>query len=142
MTWTAACAPIAIVATIPAFLIIAKINPPAPITKEQISEYVANGGLSKTMSPEEKRLVLIIAVMFVCWIAGSWITKLNMVAVAMIGVVVMLLPIDAIPLYCYNYGYFTSGELTKTTVWIQLALAVITAVWLPIAANFLFPYVG
>lgn len=257
VTWTAACAPIAIVATILAFLIIAKINPPAPITKEQISEYVANAGLSKTMSPEEKRLVLIIAAMFVCWIAGSWITKLNMVAVAMIGVVVMLLPkigvmepkdfmssvnwnlfltigtmmgltsllktngviawiagvlplsglnlspmiftfiicilcflllivfpvgpslvmallgpivaiatgiginpamlmvavcicccncyllpIDAIPLYCYNYGYFTSGELTKTTVWIQLALAVIIAVWLPIAANFLFPYVG
>lgn len=256
VTWTAACAPIAIVATVLSFFIIAKINPPAPITKEQVSAYVERSGLSKTMSSEEKRLALIITVMFVCWIAGSWISKFNMVAVAMLGVVVMmlpkigvmepkdfmssvnwnlfltigtlmgltsllktngvikwvasvlplsglevspmlftlilcllcflmlivfpvgpalvmallgpvvaigvsvginpamlmvavcicccncfLLPVDAIPLYCYNYGYFTSGELTKTTIWIQVVLAIITAVWLPIAANLLFPYV-
>lgn len=39
VTWTAACAPIAIVATVLSFFIIAKINPPAPITKEQVSAY-------------------------------------------------------------------------------------------------------
>lgn len=44
-----------------------------------------------------------------------------------------LLPLDTVPLLTYMTGYYKMQEMPKATVFIQLALAVILAVWVPVA---------
>lgn len=48
-----------------------------------------------------------------------------------------LLPLDTVPIITYMTGYYKMWEMPKSTAFIQLALAAITAIWLPIALKIL-----
>jgi len=48
-----------------------------------------------------------------------------------------LLPLDTVPIITYMTGYYKMWEMPKSTAFIQLALAVITAIWLPMALKIL-----
>lgn len=48
-----------------------------------------------------------------------------------------LLPFDTVPVITYMTGYYTKGDLAKTAVWIQIGIAALIALWLPIALKIL-----
>jgi sodium-dependent dicarboxylate transporter 2/3/5 len=48
-----------------------------------------------------------------------------------------LLPLDTVPLLTYMTGYYKMQDMPKATAPIQIALAVVLAVWVPIALKIL-----
>lgn len=48
-----------------------------------------------------------------------------------------LLPLDTVPLLTYMTGYYKMGEMAKSTAIIQVAVAALVAIWLPLAAMLL-----
>ncbi|QSX08978.1 anion permease [Alkalibacter rhizosphaerae] len=48
-----------------------------------------------------------------------------------------LLPLDTVPLLTYMTGYYKMQDMPKVTAFIQLFLAVIVAIWVPIALSIL-----
>lgn len=44
-----------------------------------------------------------------------------------------LLPFDTVPIITYMTGYYKKIDLAKTAIWIQLGIAALVALWLPIA---------
>jgi sodium-dependent dicarboxylate transporter 2/3/5 len=48
-----------------------------------------------------------------------------------------LLPLDAVPLMTFSTGSYKMFDLLKATVWIQICLIIIAAIWIPIVANIL-----
>lgn len=48
-----------------------------------------------------------------------------------------LLPFDTVPIITYMTGYYRKIDLAKTAVWIQIAIAALVALWLPLALGIL-----
>lgn len=48
-----------------------------------------------------------------------------------------LLPLDTVPLLTYTTGYYKMSDMPKVSVAIQLVLAAVIAIWLPVAINIL-----
>ncbi|MFZ7131036.1 MAG: SLC13 family permease [Eubacteriales bacterium] len=48
-----------------------------------------------------------------------------------------LLPLDTVPLLTYMTGYYKMNEMAKSTAIIQICLALVVALWLPISLSFL-----
>jgi len=48
-----------------------------------------------------------------------------------------LLPLDTVPLLTYMTGYYKIGEMAKSTGLIQLSIATVVAIWLPVALSML-----
>jgi sodium-dependent dicarboxylate transporter 2/3/5 len=75
-----------------AWMLNVKVYKPAEMGKEAIDRFVDNLYVPKRMSGEEKRVLLITAVMLALWIASSWVRSINVMVVAMIGCCTFLLP--------------------------------------------------
>ena len=48
-----------------------------------------------------------------------------------------LLPLDTVPLITYSTGYYKMFDMPKATVWIQLIMIVLCALWIPVAGAIL-----
>ncbi|MEG0378091.1 MAG: sodium:sulfate symporter, partial [Eubacterium sp.] len=46
-----------------------------------------------------------------------------------------LFPLDTVPLITYSTKYYTMTDMPKSTVFIQLALGILVALWLPFAGG-------
>jgi len=48
-----------------------------------------------------------------------------------------LLPLDTVPLITYAKGYYSMTDMAKSTVFLQIAMVILSALWLPIIAPIL-----
>lgn len=43
-----------------------------------------------------------------------------------------LLPLDTVPLITYAKGYYSMTDMARSTIWLQISLIIISAIWLPV----------
>lgn len=43
-----------------------------------------------------------------------------------------LLPLDTVPLITYAKGYYSMTDMAKSTLFLQIAMVILSAIWLPI----------
>lgn len=88
--------------------------------------------------PVAPALVPLLAVPFVGLAQNMGITPvLPMMVMGMTISNCYFLPLDTVPLITYMTGYYQMLDMPKSTVFIQLALAALTAVWVPLSLKLL-----
>jgi sodium-dependent dicarboxylate transporter 2/3/5 len=81
-----------------------KFFPPEPISDEAIAAVNAQEELPP-LNAKEKKLLIIVGLMMACWISSTWIPSLNIVGVAIIGLLLMFFPgIDILTWKEFNAG--------------------------------------
>lgn len=60
---------------------------------------------------------------------------LIMLSAALCAANCYLLPLDTVPLITYAKGYYSMTDMPKSTIWLQLAMVVLTAIWLPVVSG-------
>ncbi len=92
--WMAVGAPLAIIMIPFAWFVMSKVYKPAPLSKEAIEAFDADvaSTVPKKMDSNEVKVVVIVAIMLVFWIASSWVPAINVMVVALLGCAVMFLP--------------------------------------------------
>lgn len=90
--WMALGIPLAIVMVPLAWLLICKIFKPDKLSAQEIEAFAKSIETPKKMDAQEIKVIVITVVMFVLWVASSWITFLNTFVVAILGCVVLFLP--------------------------------------------------
>ena len=46
-----------------------------------------------------------------------------------------LLPLDTVPLITYSKGYYSMTDMAKSTIFLQLAMIALCALWLPLLSG-------
>lgn len=46
-----------------------------------------------------------------------------------------LLPLDTVPLITYGKGYYAMTDMARSTLWMQIALVILSALWLPLVGK-------
>ncbi|MCR5845152.1 MAG: anion permease [bacterium] len=90
--WMLAGIPIAIVLLPLAWWLMCKIYKPVQVSKEAVQSFAESLGVPDRMDKQEKKVVVIILIMLVLWIASSWVSQINVMVVALLGCCVMFLP--------------------------------------------------
>lgn len=57
---------------------------------------------------------------------------LIMMAAALCAGNCYLLPLDTVPLITYSKGYYSMTDMAKSTAFLQLAMIILCALWLPL----------
>lgn len=81
---------------------------PEPLSDEVIMEADKKLGDLGRMSATDIKYLVIMCVVLICWMAGSWVPALNMATVAIAGVTVMMLP---------GIEIFDGEEFVKNVGW-------------------------
>ena len=90
--WMLAGIPLVIV-TIPfAWFIMHKVYKPAEISEDMVRHFIERIDVPPKMGKNEKKLVVITAVMLILWILSSWVKGLNVMVIALFGCCVLFLP--------------------------------------------------
>ena len=86
--------PLTIVLLPIAWVICAKVFPPAPLSQDKIKAYVETAGaeVPEKMSTKEKYVITILFGMLILWILSSWFPVLQISAVALVGLALYFLP--------------------------------------------------
>lgn len=90
--WMAIGIPIASVVFIAMYIVLVKLYPPEEIPEFALNTIAEERATFGSLTLFEKKTIIIIAAMLALWIIGSYVTKINMVYVSIIGFVVMMLP--------------------------------------------------
>lgn len=85
-----------------------KLYKPEPITQATYDETMKVVKDMGKISANEKKLVIILVVMFILWIMSTWIPQLNIAAIAWVGLAVMFLP---------GVNILTFEEFTQGVAW-------------------------
>ena len=62
------------------------------ISPDAVDAYIRKNDFHERLNSQEKKTVIIILGMIICWILGSWLKALNTTLVAIIGLSIMFLP--------------------------------------------------
>lgn len=108
LRWIAIFAPIAVIAFPLAFLIVKKVYKPAEISQERIHDYLSQLEIPDKFTAKEARVSVVVLVMLVCWILGTWFNFFNIMIVAMVGVGILMLP---------GIGVFSWSDFLKEANW-------------------------
>ena len=90
--WMLAGIPIVIVTIPVAWLIMLKVYKPADISESMVRRFIDQIAVPPRMGRDEKKLVVITAVMLILWILSSWISALNVMVIALFGCCLLFLP--------------------------------------------------
>ncbi len=92
--WMLAGIPLTIVMIPIAWLLITRIYKPVAVSREDIEEFIGTLSLDipEKTETKEKKVIVIVAVMFTLWVLSSWISQINVMIVAILGCCVMFLP--------------------------------------------------
>ncbi len=97
--WMLAGIPLALVLVPLAWWLMVKVYKPAPISKDMVNDFIISLNIPVKMDRKEKKVVAIVALMLILWIASSWIPAINVMIVAILGCCIMFLPgIDVLDL--------------------------------------------
>lgn len=90
--WMCAGIPLALVMIPFAWWLMCKVYKPAPVTEEQVKNFVAAMDIPEKMDSKERKVCVITIIMLALWILSSWVKEINVMVVAMLGCCVMFLP--------------------------------------------------
>lgn len=90
--WMAAGIPIAVVMLLACWFLLCKIFKPYKLTKDEIQAFVATIDVPHKMDAREKKVVVLTIILFVLWVASSWISFLNTMVLAILGCAILFLP--------------------------------------------------
>lgn len=106
--WMSIGLPIVVIILPAAWFLLVKIFPPADIEKGKINKFIADLNIPSKVLPEEKRALLIFAVILGLWLSSSWIPSINIMVVSLIGCGVYCIP---------NIGVLTTKEFVDKVSW-------------------------
>ena len=90
--WMLAGIPLVIVTIPVAWFIMLKVYKPAEISEDMVKRFIEEIAVSPKMGKDEKKLVVLTAVMLILWILSSWVSGLNVMVIALFGCCVLFLP--------------------------------------------------
>lgn len=85
LEWMFIAAPYAILAELLGWWLIVKIYKPTPISKDEIKSMVDSIHVPKKFTNNEIKVIIIISLMFVFWVASTWISEINIILVTLVG---------------------------------------------------------
>ncbi len=140
------------------FLVGSVISISTAMSTNGVGEVMAN--FISGILPDNISVVMMVAVcaviIFVCLVINPVATSLiplilpvlitvaigagiSPVLVSMVGAICAcncyLLPLDTVPLITYSKGYYAMTDMMKCTIWLQILLVIMCAIWLPIIAG-------
>lgn len=90
--WMCAGIPLAAVMIPLAWYLAVRIYKPAPVSQEDIGNFVESMELPDQMGKKEKKVLVIVGSMLILWISSSWISLINVMIVATLGCCILFLP--------------------------------------------------
>lgn len=90
--WAAYGVPIGLLLVPLAWLMITKVFPPVEMEPEVFRGFVETTRVTEKVGVQEAKVIFIMGTMIVLWVLSSWITAINLYAVAVLGVCIMFLP--------------------------------------------------
>lgn len=139
LQWCVAGLPISLVLLVAAWLILIWFYRVEALPGKVTEKFIEKIQREKKSHPAEKKILVIVGLMIVAWVAGTWVTALNTTTVAVIGLACMVLPQvnafswkefrDGVPWEIPLMGGATVslGTLAKDTGLVQLAADRITS---------------
>lgn len=108
LQWILIFAPLALITILVCGIWVTKVFQPEKIEEEAME--VLNARLSEAgvFSLKEKKTIIIIVAMLVCWFLGTWVSALNVTVVAVIGMTCLFLP---------GVSVLTWDDVAKRTNW-------------------------
>ncbi len=86
--------------------------------------------------PVASSMIPIMAVPLIALASGAAVSPaLILLAAALCAGNCYLLPLDTVPLITYAKGYYSMTDMAKATIWLQLAMVVLCALWLPLIGS-------
>ena len=86
--------------------------------------------------PVASSMIPIMAVPLIAIATGAGASPaLIMLAAALCAGNCYLLPLDTVPLITYAKGYYSMTDMAKSTVWLQIAMVILCALWLPLVGT-------
>lgn len=93
--------------------------------------------LTLIVIPVATSMIPIMAVPLIAIATNSGVNPaLIMMAAALCAGNCYLLPLDTVPLITYAKGYYSMTDMAKSTLFLQIAMVILSAVWLPIIGAF------
>lgn len=92
LEWMLYGVPITVVSVPFTVFVLMKMFKPSAIGKESVALILEQTKIDRPFSAREKKLIVILILMFVFWIAGTWVPAFNITIVALAGLIVMFLP--------------------------------------------------
>ncbi len=94
--------------------------------------------LTLVIIPVASSMIPIMAVPLVAIAAGSGASpELIMLAAALCAGNCYLLPLDTVPLITYAKGYYSMTDMAKSTGFLQIAMVILCALWLPLVGTWM-----
>jgi sodium-dependent dicarboxylate transporter 2/3/5 len=90
--WMAAGIPLTIIILPAAWILMVMIYKPAEINRDIVKNFLQTLQVPPKMDGREKKVVAVVAVMFVLWVLSSWVRSINVMVVALLGCCVFFLP--------------------------------------------------
>ncbi|MDD3142051.1 MAG: anion permease, partial [Lachnospiraceae bacterium] len=103
-TWMCIAFPVVIVVLPIAWFLVIKIIGTAPVTVDRKKQFLDELNVGKKIGADEWKVMAILLIMVILWIASSWMPQINVVVVALVGCVVLQIP---------KVGVITSEEFVK-----------------------------
>lgn len=86
--------------------------------------------------PVATSMIPIMAVPLIAIATGAGVSPaLIMLAAALCAGNCYLLPLDTVPLITYAKGYYSMTDMAKSTVFLQIAMVILCAIWLPLVGS-------
>jgi len=86
--------------------------------------------------PVASSMIPIMAVPLIAIATGAGASPaLIMLAAALCAGNCYLLPLDTVPLITYAKGYYSMTDMAKSTLWLQIAMVILCALWLPLVGS-------
>ncbi len=86
--------------------------------------------------PVASSMIPIMAVPLIAIAANAQVSPaLVMMCAALCAGNCYLLPLDTVPLITYSKGYYSMTDMAKSTIWLQLAMVLLCAIWLPVVGG-------
>ena len=92
LQWCLVFAPLSLVCIIIGAVWITFLFRPEKVTQEAMEALTQKLRDSGKLKPYEKKTVLVIVLMLVCWFLGTWVTVLNVTVVAVMGMALLFFP--------------------------------------------------
>ena len=106
--WMYAGTPFAVVCIFVAAFILCWVFKPKDIKREKLDMYIESLDVPDHMERNEKYVIFVVFLMFVCWIAGTWIRYFNTTIVCLSGLILFMLP---------GFGIFDFKAFVKAANW-------------------------
>lgn len=89
--------------------------------------------LTLIVIPVASSMIPIMAVPLIAIATNAGVNPaLIMMAAALCAGNCYLLPLDTVPLITYAKGYYSMTDMAKSTLFLQIAMVILSAIWLPI----------